>query len=82
MDLSKIDFGLGLKGVVMGEKSRQKNLFKGKPLDITERFEKVMVLYLFRQKADKEVFILSTTDEDGLCREFKISIKEVFDGDS
>ena len=48
MKLKDIDFGVGFgERIMLGVKdTRKPNCFEGQPIDITERFERVMLDYL------------------------------------
>lgn len=46
MKLEDIDIGVGLKEVVLGEKGQIRGTFKSKPINITEKIERIMISYL------------------------------------
>ena len=52
MKLQDIDFGVGFRDrIMLGVKdTRKPNCFEGQPIDITERFERVMLDYLLAIK--------------------------------
>lgn len=62
MKLQDIDFGIGFgERIMLGIKdSKKPNCFKGQPIDITERFESVLLDYLIALKEERGINLTFT----------------------
>ena len=79
MKLQDIDFGIGFGEIIMlGVKdTRKPNCFKGQPIDITERFEMVMLDYLLAIKENNETLCFYLTNKDTAKKRYEVILKEV-----
>ena len=81
MKLQDIDFGVGFGNQIrMGVKSKDGMSFKSIPqnIDITERFERVMLDYLLAIKENNETLCFCLTNkETGKKIKYEVILKEV-----
>ena len=76
MKLQDIDFGVGFSNQIrMGVKS--KNGMIPKNIDITERFERVMLDYLLAIKEKNETLCFYLTNKDTGKKRYEVILKEV-----
>ena len=76
MKLQDIDFGVGFRNQIrMGVKS--KNGMIPKSIDITERFERVMLDYLLAIKENNETLCFYLTNKDTAKKRYEVILKEV-----
>ena len=74
--LENIDIGVSLKNVVMGEVDmKREGFFKSKPIDITEKFEKVAIEYL-EELEGKSFEYEVTKDEKTYIYKVSLEIEE------
>ena len=79
MKLKDIDFGVGFgERIMLGVKDiRKPNCFEGQPIDITKRFERVMLDYLLAIKENNETLCFCLTNEEtGKKRKYEVILKE------
>lgn len=79
MKLQDIDFGIGFRErIMLGVKdTRKPNCFEGQPIDITERFERVMLDYLLAIKEnDKTLCFCLENKKTGKKRKYEVILKE------
>lgn len=80
MKLQDIDFGVGFRNQIrMGVKSKNGMSFKSIPqnIDITERFEIVMLDYLLAIKENNETLCFYLTNKDTAKKRYEVILKEV-----
>ena len=81
MKLQDIDFGVGFRNQIrMGVKSKNGMSFKSIPqnIDITKRFERVMLDYLLIIKENNETLCFCLTNEEtGKKRKYEVILTEV-----
>lgn len=79
MKLQDIDFGVGFRDrIMLGVKdTRKTNCFEGQPIDITERFERVMLDYLLAIKEKNETLCFYLTNKDTGKKRYEVILKEV-----
>ena len=76
MKLQDIDFGVGFSNQIrMGVKS--KNGMIPQNIDITERFERVMLDYLLAIKEKNETLCFYLTNKDTGKKRYEVILKEV-----
>ena len=79
MKLQDIDFGVGFRDrIMLGVKdTRKTNCFEGQPIDITERFEMVMLDYLLAIKENNETLCFYLTNKDTAKKRYEVILREV-----
>ena len=79
MKLQDIDFGVGFRDrIMLGVKdTRKPNCFEGQPIDITERFERVMLDYLLAIKENDKTLCFYLTNKDTAKKRYEVILKEV-----
>lgn len=79
MKLQDIDFGVGFGDrIMLGVKDTRKlNCFKGQQIDITERFERVMLDYLLAIKENNETLCFYLTNKDTAKKRYEVILREV-----
>ena len=80
MKLQDIDFGIGFGNQIrMGVKEKNGMSFKSIPqnIDITERFERVMLDYLLAIKEKNETLCFYLTNKDTGKKRYEVILKEV-----
>ena len=79
MKLQDFDFGVGFRDrIMLGVKdTRKPNCFEGQPIDITERFEMVMLDYLLAIKEKNETLCFYLTNKDTGKKRYEVILKEV-----
>ena len=79
MKLKDIDFGVGFgERIMLGVRdTRKTNCFEGQPIDITERFERVMLDYLLANKEKNETLCFYLTNKDTGKKRYEVILKEV-----
>lgn len=79
MKLQDIDFGVGFGDrIMLGVKDARKlNCFEGQPIDITERFERVMLNYSLEIKENNETLYTAKKRYEVILKGYEVILKEV-----